>query len=235
MGATTLAQMVNSVFARVDENPASDNAVTGKSRPEIIRVVESLNAGYRKVFTTLYGSLRPQVLDAITVSPGDPSYAVSALTDILQTMYVYPLNAPGSLLTQSNALELTRKFGPLNTLGDPAYWYRYQGTLSLYPVPAVAQTYVVEGSIKFTELSNASDTSFLPEEHDYLLQTYANAVEKAFWKDPDAPWWMKKFEDDLDALHAEALRNMPTKLYYVDPYSDPTEAPRKPELQRYYT
>lgn len=234
MGDLTLTRMVNSVFARVDENPASDNAVTSRSRPEITRVVESLNMGYRKVFTTLYGSLRPQVLDAITTSSGNPSYDVSPLTDILQTMYVYPLNDPGTLLVQSNVGELTQKFGPLNTLGIPAYWYRFNKTLSLYPVPSAATVYVVEGSVVFTGLSDAQDTTFLPNEHDHLLQTYATAVEKTFWKDPDAGMWKQEFEEGLERLLAEALRNMPTKTYYVDPYSDPTE-PQKQQLQRIYT
>lgn len=234
MGASTLTKMVNSVFARTDENAASDNAVNSKVRPEVIRAVESLNMGYRTVFKKLYGSLRPQVLDAITTVPGHPSYEVSPLTDVLQTMYVYPLGVPGSLVPQSNVLELTTKFGVLNTQGDPQYWYRYEGTLSFYPVPSSTQVYVVEGSTVFKELSAASDTSFLPEEHDYMLQAFAIAVEKAFWKDPDARLWMDKFESDLIDLDAEALRNAPTKIYAVDVYAQGDEFPVA-NLPRYYT
>lgn len=231
MGSVNLAKMVNSVFARVDENYASDNAVTGKTRPEIVRVVEALNAGYREVFNKLYGSLRPQVLDSITLSPGVVSYDVSPVTNILQTMYVYPIYSPEKLLKQSNALDLTQAYGILTAQGDPEYWYRYNGKLSFYPVPAVSQYMVVEGSIKFVELTNAADTTFLPEEHDFLLQTYANAMEKAFWRDPDAGYWLQKFNDDLETLHAEGIRNMPTKLYAVDPYPDEIEL----QLRRNYT
>lgn len=231
MGVLTLVDMVNSVFARVDENPASGSAVTGKTRPEIVRVVEALNAGYREIFNKLYGSLRPQVLDAITLNPGSVSYDVSPVTNILQTMYVYPINAPQALLQQSNALDLTQEFGVLTAQGEPKYWYRYNGKLSFYPVPAYNQVMVIEGSIKFTELTNAADTTFIPDEHDYLLQTYANAVEKAFWKDPDAAWWLQKFNNDLETLHAEGLRNMPTKIYAVDPYPDEIEL----QIKRNYT
>ncbi len=218
MGSLTLLEMVNSVGARIDENAASASAVTGKTRPEIRRIVESLNAGYRIVFKRLYGSLRPQTLDAITVTPGNASYNLSATTNIFQTMYVYPLAAPRELVKQSNIVDLTEQFGSLLTQGSPEYWYRYRGKLSFYPVPALSAIYIVEGSIAFTELSVDTDTTFLPAEHDFLLQTYAIALEKAFWRDPDAAYWLDKFKSDLTDVHAEALRNAPTKAYAVDPY-----------------
>jgi len=233
MGSTTLGSMINSVFARIDENPASDNAVNQGSRPEIIRVRESLNAGYRKVFVRLYGNLRPQVLDALQLNTGIISYSLSPLTDVLKTLYVYSIDTPGTLIPESNVAELTKVYSQLTDLGNPMYWYRYKQTISFYPVPATQQTVVVEGSVAFKELTNATDTTYLPDEHDFLLQCYANGIEKAFWKDPEAKLWLDEFEDRLDELHSEALRNAPTKIFSVNPYSLQTEDTCPPLVRHY--
>jgi len=223
MGSQTLLNIVNDVFSRTDDATVSSNAINNPSRPEVVRVISTLNMGYRTIYKAMYGSLRPKVLQVLNLTTGIATYKLDSRSSVLKSLYVYPVTSPNNLIPQSNILELTQSYGNLNVQGDPQYWYSYNNYMAFYPVPNAAQKMTVTGTIAFNDLSMDTDTTFLPDEHDDLLVKYAIGVEKMFWKDQDASFWMQQWETGLHELRAEALRNAPTILFGVDPYVDDSD------------
>jgi len=217
MGSQTLTDMVNGVFAKIDEATASILAVTSLSRPEVKRTVDDINDAYSDCFIKLYGSLSPQVFDLITTQAGVASYDIDSHTDINATMLV-SIMEPNTVqipLIESNLEILSRK-NPLNVQGQPTNWYRYLDKLTLYPVPDKAYMIRVVSSLKYAPLTLGTDRSILPDVHDKLLRFYAIATAKAFWKDGDAGDFYQKYKEGLTDLLAEALRKGPTRVVRMD-------------------
>lgn len=217
MGATTLTAMVNSVFAKIDESNASANAVTQKSRPEIQRTVDDINDAYSEVWIQLYGTLRPQAFDVVATQAGVSSYALpSALTAFnIERVHTLTPGTEGGFLKQTSLEELSLQ-APLVLQGNPTQWYRYGDMINFYPVPSGNLTIRVFGSQTFVPLLSGGDTTVLPEEFDKLLRFYAIATAKAFWRDPDAKYWLDLYRDGMNNLKAAALRAGPRRYWRTD-------------------